>query len=145
MLVLLKFIAIITAALFAGAALYINIAEHPARMQLDTNSAVAQWAPSYRRATWMQAPLALLSLVAGLGSWLLSGGVGWAIAALLIGAVVPFTFIGIMPTNRALLAPGRDLAATETRTLLEHWAKLHAVRTILSIAATVLYLYLTLC
>jgi len=66
-------------------------------------------------------------------------------AALLIGAVVPFTFIGIMPTNRALLAPGRDLDATETRTLLERWAKLHAVRTILGIAATVLYLYLALC
>ena len=63
MLVLLKFIAIITAALFAGAALYMNIAEHPARMQLDTRFAVAQWAPSYRRATWMQAPLALLSLL----------------------------------------------------------------------------------
>jgi hypothetical protein len=59
--------------------------------------------------------------------------------------VVPFTFIGIMPTNRALLAPGRDLDATETRTLLERWAKLHAVRTILGIAATVLYLYLALC
>jgi Domain of unknown function (DUF1772) len=145
MLVVLKFIAIITAALFAGAALYINVAEHPARMQLDTRYAAAQWAPSYRRATWMQAPLALLSLVAGLGSWLLGGGVGWAIAALLIGAVIPFTFIGIMPTNRALLAPGRDLDATETRTLLERWAKLHAVRTILGIAATVLYLYLALC
>ena len=144
-LMLLKFVATFAAALFSGAALYINVAEHPARMQLDTRYAAAQWAPSYRRATWMQAPLALLSLVAGLGSWLLGGGVGWAIAALLIGAVVPFTFIGIMPTNRALLAPGRDLDATETRTLLERWAKLHAVRTILGIAATVLYLYLALC
>jgi hypothetical protein len=139
MLLLLKFIATFTAAIFAGAALYINVAEHPARMELDTRFAAAQWAPSYRRATWMQASLALLSLVAGLGSWLLGGGFGWAIAALLIGAVIPFTFIGIMPTNRALLAPGRDLGGAETRTLLEHWAKLHAVRTVLSVAATVLY------
>src|SRR5882724_2915539 len=82
MLVLLKFIATFAAAMFAGAALYVNFAEHPARMTLDTRFAVAQWAPSYRRATWMQAPLALLSLVAGLGSWLLGGGLGWAIAAL---------------------------------------------------------------
>jgi hypothetical protein len=144
MLVLLKFIAMISAAMFAGAALYINVAEHPARMVLDIRSAAAQWAPSYRRATWMQAPLALLSLAAGLGSWLLGAGFGWAIAALLIGAVIPFTFIGIMPTNRALLAPGRDLAAAETRALLEHWAKLHLVRTVLSFAATVLYLCLAL-
>ena len=77
--------------MFAGAALYINVAEHPARMTLDTRFAAAQWAPSYRRATWMQAPLALLSLVAGVASWLLGGGLGWAIAAFLIGAVVPFT------------------------------------------------------
>jgi hypothetical protein len=144
MLVLLKFVAIFAAAMFAGAALYVNVAEHPARMTLDTRFAVAQWGPSYRRATWMQAPLALLSLMAGLGSWFLGGGLGWAIAALLIGAVVPFTFIGIMPTNRALLAPGRDLGAAETRTLLEHWAKLHAVRTVLSVAATILYVCLAL-
>jgi hypothetical protein len=144
MLMLLKFIATFSAAVFAGAALYINVAEHPARMTLDTRFAAEQWAPSYRRATWMQAPLALLSLVTGVASWLLGGSLGWAIAALLIGAVVPFTLISIMPTNNALLAPDRDLGAEETRTLLEHWAKLHAVRTALSLAATILYLCLAL-
>jgi hypothetical protein len=56
----------------------------------------------------------------------------------------PFTLIGIMPTNNALLAPSRDLGAAETRTLLEHWAKLHVVRTALSLAATILYLCLAL-
>jgi uncharacterized membrane protein len=144
MLELLKIIATSAAAVFAGAALYVNVAEHPARMALDTRFAAAQWALSYRRATWMQAPLALLSLIAGLGSWLLGGGFAWAIAALLIGAAVPFTFIGIMPTNKALLAPDRDLGAAETRTLLEHWAKLHMVRTVLSVAATVLYVCLAI-
>jgi hypothetical protein len=144
MLVLMEFVATFASALFAGAGLYINVAEHPARMMLDTRFAAAQWATSYRRATWMQAPLALLSLVAGVASWLLGGSLGWAIAALLIGAVVPFTFIGIMPTNNALLAPGRDLDAAETRTLLEHWVKLHMVRTALSLAATILYLCLAL-
>jgi hypothetical protein len=49
-----------------------------------------------------------------------------------------------MPTNNALLAPGRDLGAAEARTLLEHWAKLHMVRTALSLAATILYLCLAL-
>jgi hypothetical protein len=144
MLMLLKFIATFAAAIFAGAALYINVAEHPARMTLDTRFAAAQWAPSYRRATWMQAPLALLSLVTGVATWLLGGGLGWAIAALLIGAVVPFTLFGIMPTNNALLAPDRDLGAAETRTLLENWAHLHVVRTVLSLAATILYLCLAL-
>jgi hypothetical protein len=142
MLALLKFSAIIAAALFAGAALYINIAEHPARMMLDTKSAAGQWAPSYRRATWMQAPLALISLAAGLGAWTQGAGVGWAVAALLIGAVIPFTLIGIMPTNKALLGPGRDLGTAESRALLERWAGLHAVRTMLSLVATILYVYL---
>jgi hypothetical protein len=138
----LEFLATIAAAIFAGAALYINLVEHPARMALDTKSAVLQWAPSYHRATWMQAPLALISFTTGLAAWWFGGGVGWVIAALLIGAVVPFTFLGIMPTNRRLLAPARDLASEETRTLLEKWAKLHAVRTVLSLLATVIYLWL---
>jgi uncharacterized membrane protein len=140
----LEFIATLFAALFAGAALYINVVEHPARMDLDTAVAAAQWAPSYRRATWLQAPLAVLSFVTGLSAWLLGGGVLWAIGALLIGLVVPFTFVGIMPTNHKLLAPGRDLKSAETRALLETWSKLHAVRTALSLAATALYLWCTL-
>jgi divalent metal cation (Fe/Co/Zn/Cd) transporter len=141
MLHVIEFIATMSAAIFAGAALYINLVEHPARMLLDTKSAALEWAPSYRRATWMQAPLALVSLVAGLASWWLGGHVGWAIAALLIGAVIPFTFLGIMPTNRRLLAPGRDLATTETRELLEKWVKLHGVRTALSLLATAVYVW----
>jgi hypothetical protein len=51
-----EFIATLCAALFAGAALYINLVEHPARMGLETRIAALQWAPSYKRATWMQSP-----------------------------------------------------------------------------------------
>jgi len=115
----LEFIAALCAALFAGAALYINLAEHPARMGLDTCIAALHWAPSYRHATWMQAPLALLSFLSGVAAWSMGAGAGWLVAALLIGMVVPFTFIGIMPTNHKLLASGRDLASAETRMLLE--------------------------
>ena len=138
----LQITAAFCAALFAGAALYINVAEHPARMVLDTRHAALQWAPSYQRATWMQAPLALLSLLAGTAASLMGGGAGWLGAALLIGAVVPFTFVVVLPTNHALLAPDRDLASDETRALLERWARLHAVRTALSLAATAVYLVL---
>jgi hypothetical protein len=142
MLRILRVVAVLTAALFAGAALYINVAEQPARLTLDTRSAVAQWAPSYMRATWMQAPLALMSLVCGAGVWLMGGGVGWLVAAVLIGLVVPFTFIGIMPTNKSLLSREGDLGSSDTRALLERWGKLHAVRTVLSLFATVQYVWL---
>ena len=144
MLPLLELIATLAAAIFAGAATYINVVEHPARMSLDTSSAAAEWAPSYKRATWMQAPLALVSLVTGLASWWMGAGTGWAVAALLVGSVVPFTILGIMPTNHKLLAPGRDLASAETRALLDRWAKLHAVRTAASLLATALYIWLPL-
>ena len=140
MLQALELLATFAAALFAGAALYINLAEHPARMGLETKIAALQWAPSYKRATWLQAPLALVSFLTGAVAWLLGASVGWIVGALLIGAVVPFTFIVIMPTNHKLLAPGRDLSSTETRELLDKWGKLHAVRTALSLIASIVFL-----
>ncbi len=137
----LQFLATLSAALFAGAAIYINVAEHPARMGLDTRSAAMQWAPSYQRATWMQAPLAIVSFLTGVGAWLLGGGLLWLVAALFIGAVVPITFIVIMPTNQQLLAAERDLGSAETRRLLERWGRLHGVRSIASAIATILMLW----
>jgi hypothetical protein len=113
-------------------------------MGLDTRAAATQWNPSYKRATWMQAPLALLSFLGGAVVWLMGAGAGWLVAAVLIGVVVPFTLIVMLPTNHKLLAPGRDVGSAETRTLLESWGKLHAVRTALSLLATVLYMWLLL-
>lgn len=139
--ILFQFLAVLSAALFAGASIYINVVEHPARMGLDTRVAALQWAPSYQRATWMQAPLAIVSLLAGVVVWLQGGDVWWLVAALLVGAVVPFTFLVIMPTNHKLLAPGRDLASAETRELLVRWGQLHAVRSMLSTAGTLIYLW----
>ncbi len=142
MLHLTQFVAAICCAIFAGAAIYINLVEHPARMSCGTQIAAAVWAPSYKRATVMQAPLAVVSFLAGLSAWLLGGGIMWLAGAMLIGSVVPFTFIAIMPTNHRLLEPGRDLASDETRTLLVKWNKLHAVRSVLSLLALVAYLIL---
>jgi anthrone oxygenase-like protein len=138
----LQLFAVLCATLFAGAALYISVVEHPARLTLETRAAVNQWAPSYARATWLQAPLALLSFVSGAAAWFVSAGAGWLVAALLIGVVVPFTFVVVMPTNHELLAPGRDLDAAETRMLLRRWGNFHAVRTMLSLASTALYFWL---
>jgi Domain of unknown function (DUF1772) len=136
-----EFIATLCTGLFAGAALYVNVAEHPARLTLDTRAAAEVWAPSYERATRMQAPLAVISFLAGATAWFLGGEVVWLLAGVLIGAVVPFTLLVIMPTNHDLLAPGRDLASAATRALLVRWGRLHAVRTMLSLVAYVLMLW----
>jgi uncharacterized membrane protein len=139
-----QFFATLFCTLFAGAAIYISLVEHPARMGCDTKTAAKVWAPSYKRGTMMQAPLAVLSFMSGVMAWLFGGGVMWLVGAVLIGLVVPFTFIAILPTNHQLLMPGRDLASIETRALLEKWGRLHAVRSVLSLAASTLYLVLLL-
>jgi hypothetical protein len=68
--------------------------------------------------------------------------VGWFVAALFIGFVVPFTFVVVMPTNRKLLDPQRDLASADTRSLLDKWNKLHTVRTGSSLVASIIDLWL---
>ena len=90
----------------------------------------------------MQASLALFGFLSGLAVWLLGGDVMWLVGAVFIGLVIPFTFIAIMPTNHLLLTPGRDITSSETRALLEKWGKLHAVRSGLSLAASVVYVSL---
>ena len=133
-------LALVTAAMFAGAALYINVVEQPARLGLDHRSLLTEWKPAYKRGAVMQASLAILSFMAGAAAWWLGGGFLWLVGAVLIGLVVPFTLVVVKPTNKQLLDPARDPASAETRRLLEQWGKLHAVRSGLSLAATLLYM-----
>jgi hypothetical protein len=134
-------LAVLLCSLFTGAAIYINLVEHPARLSCGTEAAARQWAPSYRRATTMQATLAISAAVTGVASWIHGEGIVWLWGGLLILAVVPFTLVVIWPTNQRLLAPGRDLASAETRQLLEQWGRLHAVRSALGLAASLVYVY----
>ena len=133
-------VATLAAALFAGAAIYINLVEHPARLACGTELAAQQFGPSYKRATVMQVSLALVATLAGLGNWLSGAGAPWLAGALLIFAVIPFTLIVILPTNNKLRDLGRDKGSDETRRLLERWGRLHSVRSLLSLAATLTYL-----
>jgi hypothetical protein len=141
MLPLLQFLAVLATVLFAGAAIYVNLVEHPARMSCSTEIAATVWAPSYKRATIMQASLAILGFLGGFGSWLLGAGSLWVVGALFIIAVVPVTLIIIFPTNNKLLAPGRDLGSAETRELLVKWGQLHAIRSVLSLVASCIYVW----
>ncbi len=137
---MLMFLALLAAGLFAGAAIYITAVEHPARMSCGTELAVREFAPSYKRATVMQATLAVAGCLAGLGAaWQRQDPVV-ALGALLLGAVVPFTLIVIFPTNAKLLDPALDAQGTEATQLLQRWGQLHAVRSGLSTLAFLLFL-----
>ena len=133
--------AILACTLFTGAAIYISAVEHPARLSCGAEVAAAEWAPSYKRATVMQAPLAVIAAFLGILRGILGGGSLWAWAAMLIIAVVPFTLIVIRPTNNRLLESGRDRGSDETLRLLESWGRLHGVRTALGAAASVLFVW----
>ena len=123
-------IALIVAALFAGAALYINIAEHPARMGLPLAYALQQWRPSYARGFAMQAALAIVGGVAAGLQWYLSGTLLWLVGGALLLANWPFTMLVIMPVNHQLHAAEVE-SSGRAAALLRQWGRLHAVRTVL--------------
>ena len=139
---ILEITSILTCSLFAGAAIYINLVEHPARLECGPELAATVFGPSYRRAALMQASLAMLATVSGVGVVLAGGPRLWLAGAVLIFLVVPFTFLVIMSTNKQLLEPERDRRTAETEALLRRWGSLHAVRSILSLLAATLYVYL---
>jgi Domain of unknown function (DUF1772). len=136
----MQILAILACGIFTGAAIYVNLVEHPARMSCGISVAVREWAPSYKRGAAMQAPLAVLGFVFALTAWLTGAGSWWLVGGALLGLVVPFTLIVIMPTNKRLLASIRDTGSDETRHLLERWNRLHAVRSLLSATALVIFL-----
>jgi uncharacterized membrane protein len=135
-------LATLAAGLFTGAAVYITFVEHPARISCGSALAVTEFRPSYQRATVMQASLALIGAVSGIGRWGAAGGLGWLVGGVLLGSVVPFTLLVIRPTNNRLLDHSLDNASPEARALLARWGRLHGARSVASFAAFVTFLIL---
>lgn len=129
---LFQFVATLCAGLFAGAAVYITLVEHPARLECGTEVAVTVFSPSYRRAAVMQASLAAVGLVGACFAWAQGGGVVVLTGGLLLGTVIPFTLLVILPTNKRLKDPTLEPESAEAALLLRRWGRLHAFRSVAS-------------
>ena len=138
---ILQTFATLSAGLFCGAAIYISLVEHPARMSCGTAIAVTEFAPSYKRATVMQVLLAAISFLSSLSAWLINPNISWLIGGIFIVIVIPFTVVFILPTNKKLLDSSLDKDSEYAKQLLNRWGRLHAVRSILSLASFIIFLY----
>ena len=131
--------ALIAATLSAGAALYITLVEHPARLSLNDASMLAQWQPSYKAALPIQSGLAVLGGVLGLVAWYQTRDWHWVAGSVVLLANWPFTLLGIMPTNKRLMAMSPADASAESSKLLRRWGSLHAVRSVLGSLSAALF------
>jgi anthrone oxygenase-like protein len=130
-----EIVALICTGLFAGAAVYVSVVEHPARLACSTDVALAEWRPSYKRAAVMQFILAIFGVGSAIGAYMYGRGTSVLVAAIVLATVVPWSLIIIMPTNRQLLDPSRVSSTPDTDLLLKKWGRLHTIRTVASLLA----------
>lgn len=130
-----ELIALFCASLFAGAALYVSVVEHPARLRAGPAVALAQFRPSFRRAARMQASLAVLGFLAAVAAYAAGRGMPALLGGLVLIWVIPWTLLVIKPVNRLLLDAERTAETPDTEVLLTRWGMLHTMRTAASLMA----------
>ena len=128
-------LALVAAALFTGAAVYIYAVEHPSRLGLDDKSMLLQWQASYRHGAMLIAALALLGFMLGFASWLHGRQGAFLIGSFLMLANAPLSVLAILPTSKVLIATPPEKAGSQTRALMARWNMFHAVRAALGILA----------
>ena len=134
-------LALALAAVFTGAAIYINVAEQPARLQLDDRSLLAEWKLAYRRGYMMQASVVIAGGFFGLVAFLSTFEWRWLLGAVILLANWPYTIFVVMLTNRPLMDTHPEAATVETRRIIGRWGILHAGRSALGLVATLIFLW----
>jgi hypothetical protein len=138
---MIALLALVCAAVFFGAAAFVNVVEQPARLSLDDRAMLLEWQQSYNRAAPMQAGLAMASAILGfISAWQVRDW-RWALGAVVILANWPYTLLVIKPTNDKLHAIPADQANADARRMVVLWGHLHAVRSALGLIATMIFFW----
>jgi hypothetical protein len=128
------YLALAFAAALSGAALYVNVVEQPARLALDDQALLNEWAPSDSRGVALMAGLSLISAALGLSAFYAGGDPRWAVGATIAILTWPYTFFAMAPVNNQILtlAP-RDIGAA--RALVRQWGLLEYGQTAIGLLA----------
>jgi hypothetical protein len=137
-------LALICTAVFVGAAVFVNVAEQPARLALDDRAMLLEWQRSYNRAAPMQAGLAAVSALLGFIAAWQTRDWRWTVGAIVVLANWPYTLLVIKPTNDRLHAVPAEQANADARRMVVSWGHLHAGRSALGLVATLIFLWAVL-
>ena len=132
-------LALAFSAALAGAGLYVNLVEQPARLALEDAALLSEWGPSDRRGVALNGALALISAVFGLTAYSGGGDARWAFGAVFVILTWPFSFFVMAPLHTQILTlKPRDVGAA--RALVRQWGLLEWGQTGIGLAATAIFL-----
>lgn len=131
-------VALLAAALFTGAALYISLVAQPARLALDDALLLAEWRVSSVRASFLLAALALIGFGLGIIAGQRDGGL-WFVGGIVLFAHWPYTFLWMAPRARQIAAYVPNQGKAELHLLVRAWGRFHAVRTALGALASLIF------
>jgi hypothetical protein len=134
-------LALAAAGAFAGASLYVNYVEQPARLALSDDALIKEWEPSDHRGFIVLASLALLAALFGFIAFRELDDVRWLFGALIAIASWPYTYLAIVPLNNRILEFINADAAHEARKVIDLWGRLELGQTALGIVATLIYIW----
>src|SRR5271165_814235 len=133
-------IALVFAAAFAGAAVYVNWVEQPARLALDEEALLSEWGPSDRRAVALLLAFALAAAAAGFSAYFESQDVRYVFGALIVISSWPYAFFVMAPLNNQILSlRGRDVSAA--RALVRQWGLVESGFAAIGVLAVAMFLW----
>jgi hypothetical protein len=134
--------ALIFSSAFAGAALYLNLVEQPARLALDDSSMMREWAPSDRRGFALLGGLALLTALAGLAAFAQGSDIRWLLGGLIALASWPYVYFVIVPLNNRLLAAAPGQPAADSREIVTFWGLLEWGLFVIGVASSAVFAWI---